>query len=292
MSGGDSGGGGSTTTVQRADPWEDQRPYLTYGFGQASDQYQHQVPQYYPGAITAPVDPLTHQARAALVGNVAPMQGLANQAAATAQFNMGEGRDPAANPYLQSAIQAAIDPMIRDFKDSGGALQTIREGAMDAGQFGGTRQGIAEGLAADRLQRNMLGATAQMANQGYQSAQDNATKTLALSPTIGQALTAPAAALDAVGSQRRADTQQQINDNVQQWNFAQNLPSAMLSQYMNLIQGNWGGTNSATSTGTGGTSSSPLSGALGGAMSGWQLGSMIPGGGPVGAGIGALLSFL
>ncbi len=36
-----SGGGGSSTTVQKADPWAGQQPYLTYGFQEAMRNYQN-----------------------------------------------------------------------------------------------------------------------------------------------------------------------------------------------------------------------------------------------------------
>jgi len=290
--GGGDTGGSSSTTVQKADPWIGQQPYLQYGFAEAQNQYANQVPQYYPGQITAPLDPLSELGQAHVVSQTPQMEQFSNLTASSNAFNMNQGRDPQTNPYLQSAIQAALDPMVRDFNDAGGTMSQIRSEAITNDQLGGSRQGIAEGLAADRLQRNMLGTAAQMANQGYQGAQDAATRSIALAPQTQSMMTTPGATLDAVGAQRQAYEQQLINDAVQEWNFQQNLPSAMLSQFMNLIQGNWGGTSTATSTGTGGYQRDPFSSALGGAMSGWQIGSMVPGMGPVGAGIGALLSFL
>lgn len=285
--GGDSGGS-SNTTIQKADPWAGQQEYLTYGFGQAKDQYLNQIPQYYPGQITAPVDPLTQLAQSQLGAQTPTMERFGNQAVTSATFDLGAGRDPQTNPYLQSAIQAALDPMVRDFNSAGGTLAGIRGEAIQNAQLGGSRQGIAEGLALDNLQRNMVGAAAQMANQGYQKGQDTALRTLALAPQTMGLLSTPATTLDAIGAQRQGYQQQLINDAIQQWNFQQNLPSAKLAQYMNLVQGNWGGTSSATSTGTSGYRRDPFTGALGGAMAGWQL----SGGSPWGAGIGALLSFL
>jgi hypothetical protein len=289
---GDSGGGsGTTTTVQKADPWAGQQPYLTYGFEKAQQQYQTGAPQYYPGQITAGIDPLTELAQQNLVGTVPAMQDFTNLALASNAFSMGAGRDPQTNPYLQSAIQAAINPMLQNFNDAGGVMSAIRTGAQGAEQFGGSRQGIAEGIAASRLNQQIGDVAATMANQGYQGAQDAATRATALAPTTMNMLSAPSTTLDAVGAQRQMYEQQLINDAIQKWNWQQNLPANMLTNYMNLIQGNWGGTSTATSTGTSGYRRNPLMGALGGAMSGFTLGNMFEMG-PLGAGVGALLSFL
>ena len=51
------GGGGQTTstqTVQKADPWEGQQPFLTTGYQQAQDRLNSAAPQYYPGSTVTP----------------------------------------------------------------------------------------------------------------------------------------------------------------------------------------------------------------------------------------------
>ncbi|HKX56978.1 MAG TPA: hypothetical protein VJN01_12785, partial [Xanthomonadales bacterium] len=68
------------------------------------------------------------------------------------------------------------------------------------------------------------------------------------------------------------------------WNFQQQLPYSMLSDYMSLLAGAPGGTTASTMYG-GQQTSNPLMGALGGASSGAAVGSMF---GPWGTGIGAI----
>jgi hypothetical protein len=55
------GGGSSTNTVQNADPWSGQQPYLQYGFQQAQNNYQT-PPEFYPGATYTPFSNQTEQA--------------------------------------------------------------------------------------------------------------------------------------------------------------------------------------------------------------------------------------
>lgn len=60
------GGGGSppaqtvqTTSTQKADPWEGQQPFLTYGMEQAQTQYQGPQPQFYPTQTYPSLSPQT-----------------------------------------------------------------------------------------------------------------------------------------------------------------------------------------------------------------------------------------
>ena len=75
MGGGKGSSGGSTTTVQKADPWEGQQPYLVGGihingvpiagtFYEANKLYQNGqlAPEYYPGQTVADQSPWTQQA--------------------------------------------------------------------------------------------------------------------------------------------------------------------------------------------------------------------------------------
>ena len=48
------GGGGTTQTIQKADPWEQQKPFLEYGFQQAQDRYKSDQPSFYPHATISP----------------------------------------------------------------------------------------------------------------------------------------------------------------------------------------------------------------------------------------------
>lgn len=293
-SGGSSGSGTtSTTTVQKADPWAGQQSYLTDIFTEAQKQYQSPTPQYYSGPVTASADPLTLEAQQKLQTAAGTQDVVANNTAAANNFNMTDARDVNSNPYLQAAIQAAITPMVQNFNDAGGVMSNIRTEGVTNQQGGGSRQGVAEGIAASRLNQQIGDVASTMASQGYQSGLDASTKAIAVAPQVQSMLATPAQTLDAVGQQKQSYEQQAINDIIDKWNWEQNLPAAKLAQYQNTVQGNYGGTSSGMSTGTTPTASrNPIMGALGGAMSGMSLAPMLGLSGPVGAGIGALLSFL
>ena len=63
------------------------------------------------------------------------------------------------NPYLQGLQQASVNTAMRGYGDAVDMVNTsvmpgIRSGAVGAGQYGSSRQGIAEGLVGQQLSRN------------------------------------------------------------------------------------------------------------------------------------------
>lgn len=107
--------------------------------------------------------------------------GAANQTGQQVQQQMQQGQQATApglgfltgggalnvnsNPYLQQAIEAASRPAIRQFENV--ILPGISQDAISAGGFGGTRQQIAQGLAAQGLQQQLGDTAANIASQGY-----------------------------------------------------------------------------------------------------------------------------
>lgn len=282
------GGGGNTETVQKADPWSGQQPYLTDLFAQAQARQASGGAQYYPGSTIQQVDPRTTQgldyatqlAQTQLPGQATQLQG--------AQTNLLNAANINNNPNLQAAITAATEPTIRQFTDAGGVLSQIRNQAVSDGSYGGTRQGVAEGIATDRLQQNVLNIGAQMSQAAYGQGLEAQARGIALSPNVSQATLQPATTLDAVGQESRSLQQQFIDDAIQRWNYQQQAPDANLARYQSLINGGFGG--ASTTEQSGGGKSSPVLTGLGGAAMGAYLGSQImPGyGTAVGAGVGLL----
>ena len=81
------GGGGTTTTVQKSDPWAEQKPYLTGGFKEAQNLYMGGAgsgPQYFPGSTHANPTQGQTQALSTLqdvgLGGGIPQAGQARQA--------------------------------------------------------------------------------------------------------------------------------------------------------------------------------------------------------------------
>ena len=228
MSGGGGGGGSSTKTQQNYSPEEAARRAQI--MGEAERIYNQTAQQQQIGVH------------------------LANQAM---EYGLTGAMDVQNNPYLQSAITAALRPMTQQYVDPGGVLSSIRTNATDSGQFGGVRQGVAEGIAAGRYTQNASDMAGKMASAAYDKGQDTFARTLALAPqTMG-------------------------------------LPWEQLQNYANIVYGGANPSTSSVSTADA-AKKSRSQGALGGAASGAAIGTAImPGAGTaIGAVAGGVLGAL
>lgn len=130
----------------------------------------------YSGNTVAALDPLTQQAIGLTGQNVGSTNAAFDQAGRTAAGVAGYqpgsfltgNIDAYMNPYLRNVEQAALGNMDRAYRQN---LNTIADGAISAGAFGGSRQGVAEGVAAAENARQMGDLSAQLRAQGYGQAQ-------------------------------------------------------------------------------------------------------------------------
>lgn len=292
QAGGGKGGGKSTTqTIQKADPWKGQQPYLKDVMKQAQGWYQsgdNSMP--WGQEAIAPLDPNTIAGQNSIVDaatNVLPMQ-IASGIQAN-NWGLGGSLDVNNNPYIQQAVQGAINPVINSFRDQ--VLPGIRSGAGDAGQFGGSRQGIVEGLAMDRLGQTLTDTTSSMYSDAYNRGLDTFDRSLAMLPQTLGLTSMPGQMLDAVGQQNQNYQQQLLNTMLGNFDTLQNRDLQKLIAYQGLVQGNYGGQSSGTTTGPG-MQTSPIAGALGGASMGAGLASTLGMSTPWGAGLGAIAGLL
>jgi hypothetical protein len=286
-----SGGGGSKSTTtavtqnyspeeaaQRAQVQEEAKRI----YGQTSPSMSSSS---YPGAQVIPFSPETKAAQE-LATQTAEVQrqgaGLMNEGLL---YGLNGAMDVQNNPYLQNAISAAIRPVTQEYVDPGGVLSSIRTNAVQAGQFGGVRQGMAEGLAAGRYQQNAFDTAAKMASNAYNTGQETFGRTMALAPQTLQANTIPVNTLSGVGAQGENLSQEQAAYDAAARMWGLNAPWAPLQNYASIV---YGGANPSTTSSSEGPASSSggVRGALGGAASGALMGSQF---GPVGAIGGGLL---
>lgn len=202
------------------------------------------------------------------------------------QFLMGPVLGP--NPALQGAIDAATEPLYRRLTTD--VLPQVRGQAVATGSFGGSRQGIAEGLATEGTARAAANAAAQLALGGYQSGLEAMVKGLGLSPTVLQAMGLPAQQLMLAGQLEREE-EERLKQEAAQREVANRLRNVGLSQEIaRVVFGMPGGAMVTTTPAAAQTN--PVASGLGGALAGAQLASTFGLPAPVGAGIGLLLGLL
>jgi hypothetical protein len=249
------GGSTNTTTTQKADPWKEQQPYLKDIFSQAQQQYYSPGPYYYPGEQTAKFSSQELEAQQWMVDLAKNPQalGMLNQGAGAQEFLLGDVLRADSNPYMAGYAEGAIRPAWESLLRQG--LPGVDSGAVASGQYGGSRQGIAQGLAISDAMRQSLDTTSKMYSDMYGQNLEAMQRGLALMPQTYQSLQMPGQLLSAVGETRRGMEQQLIDDAMAKWNYEQNLAAAKLAQYVSAVQGNYGGQSNSTTSGGSGSSS-------------------------------------
>lgn len=224
-------GSSKQTTVQSSSqPSEFIRPYLQYGAQEAQNQYQAPGPGYYPNSTVVPFSPQSEQAlrlteNRALAGS--PLTGAAqNQLMQTINGNFLNAQ----NPYFDQAYQSAARPVV----------DTV------TGQF--ARSGrLGSGAYADVLSRNLAELSGNMAYQNYAAERGRQLSATALAPSLAQADYGDYQQLANVGAARESQAQAQLQDQVNRYNYEQNLPGQKLARYMGLISGGTFGTDTTSS---------------------------------------------
>ncbi len=290
MSGG-SGGGTSTQTVQNFSPEETaNRNALQQEAKRIYDANKGNVGAY-PGA--APVQPsqetlaAENYLRAVVPGQISNVNSIQQ----ATDFGLSDVLNVNTNPYGQAAIRAAITPITQSFTDPNGVMAQIRQGAVEAGGVGGSRQGIAEGVAAGKYAQTIGDTAAKMANEQYAQGLNTFEKTLMFSPSAMQAGTIPAQTLANVGASVEGRQMELADYETQKALWEMNAPWNPVQNYANIIYG--GGSSGSTATGrtTGSTGSRLMSG-LSGAATGVGLAGALGMATPWGAALGALAGLL
>jgi len=213
---------------------------------------------------------------------------ITDKAAEAQNFALGDVLRPESNPALQANIRGAIRPLQDTFNQQ--IMPAITNQAIEAGSKGGSREGVAQGIASQALLNQTSDISAQLANQAYQGGLDTFSKGLALAPQTAGLQTLPALLQESVGAQGQQLEQAGINDAIQKFVSEQLLPFQAAQQVGNIAFGLPGGGTMQENIGTNPNVAPGFgSSLLGGGAQGASLAGMIPGLSPgVGAGLGAL----
>lgn len=183
---------------------------------------------------------------------------------------------------LQAAQAAAAEQAQFDFET--GQIGNIRQGATQAGQYGSTRAGIAEGLARGRLAQGIAANNANLAFQDQQAFQQQKTNALQNLTSITKGLSSGSGLQYDAGGLQQNQQQREIQGALEKWAYENNVDLNNLLAYKELISGDMGGTSTTKTKGGGGGGLGSALGSLGG----FALGNLVaPGiGGMVGAQVG------
>lgn len=289
-----SGGGNQTTTVN---PPEFLRPALEGAIGKAENLYSQGPQEFYPGQTFAGFNPLQIQGQQEQL-NFAQgvLPGLNQQL--YGGFGQALNTDVTQDPSVQAALQSIENRAGRLFSNQ--ILPGIESQAIGAGGLGGSRQGVAEGLAAQGLLENVADAQGSFLGNQLDSARRAQGAAMAIAPQIAQQGLLGGNIMGQIGSQWQGLDQAAINEAMQRFQFEQQAPTNQLDTLINQLTGLGGGFSQQNTYAKG--QSNPLGGALGGALLANTLPASLVGSGsfgtiggafgPLGLAGGALLGAL
>jgi len=228
-------GGGSQDATTSGGPWKPQQPYLKGLFGSAQSQYQDYTPQYfgYNGTSggtptqtgSSQVSPFNSQETGAisqigqLGANGTPTLDSANSAVNQyANGSMLSG----SNPYFQSVtnqIQGSLTP---------GLMSAFSQGTTD-------NPNVA--YAASQGLGNAVG---QAASQNYETQSQNQLNAASMAPYMYNTQLGGANAALTAGQASQTQAQNELSNQVNAYNYYQQLPYNQINQYASLINGNYG----------------------------------------------------
>ena len=252
------GSGGGTTTVQKADPWEGQQPYLKDVFSQAQNLYNAGAlaPDYYKGNTVANQSQWTQQANkmqanralngSASIDNAqANMDNIVSGGALAGNTGLSalEQMTNAVNPYSSALLNDAV----------GQATAKIDGGFSSAGRYGsGAHENARADAVADLTSQFYSDAydkqmeAASQAGSLYNAGVDTQISGAGMSQELANQAYKDAEMLSQAGANLDAYNQAKIDADIDRWNYDQQKALEALSRYNQLIQGTYGGTSTST----------------------------------------------
>lgn len=170
------------------------------------------------------------------------------------------------NPHLERSVNAALQQANTSFNRN--VMPGLTQNSIGAGGAGGSRAGIAQGLAMGDHSRNLANTAAGMHNQNYQNAlgsylsqrgqdmsmlqgnqqanlqgqlanQSSHMQRLGMMPgmmsSYSNSQMAPYMMQNAIGNQQQQHGQSVLNSEQQRWNYYRDRPLNMLNSYAGLL---------------------------------------------------------
>ena len=269
----------TSTTNTISEPWSGVQPYLKSAYGEAAAQYKKGAPGYYPGQLVAPMSGYTSGALDSMAQRAQQGSDLTRAAQGELTKTLG-GQYLNGNQYLQGAMNAATRPMIDAYTKT--IMPGIDSTFAGAGRYGSGAHAGAVNDAGNNLMTQIGDVTSNMAYQNYGDERQNQIRGMLFAPDLANQDYQDINMLGQAGAGFDQYNQDLINADLQKYNYNSQKDFNFLSQYLGLLNGAQGGSQTTTSPVA---RSNPFTTGMGGAMAGAQLGSLIPG---IGTGIGAL----
>ena len=210
------------------------QPFLSFGLGEAQRLYQAGGPQYFAGDTFVRPSGTTQTGLQALeqrarMGN--PLTGAAQQ-----QLQREISGDfLGGNPFFQGAFAPAAQAATSQFQK---AIGDVSSAASRAGRYGSGAMQNLQGQASNQLAQQLSNTAGQLAYQNYDAERARQQAATMAAPAMAQADYQDIQNLLAAGQAREGYTGQQLQSDINRFNFLQNAPQQNLGTFLSSVYGN------------------------------------------------------
>jgi hypothetical protein len=224
-------------------------PYLQMGLQRAQQLFlTGQQPEFFPGQTYVSPSAQTLQAlsqQEAAAGAAQPLFGQAQQAYQASLGQIGQtaaGGFLQGSPYRQAMIESATRPLQQQFESQ--ILPGISSGFSRAGRYGSGAMQRAVGQASEQFGRALGDVATNIAYTDYareraaqQQAQVQQAALAQAAPSFFTAGLMPSQTLAQVGAAREAIAAQPLQEQMQRFQFGQQLPYQQLQGFLSSVYG-------------------------------------------------------
>ena len=227
--GGSSQPSGQTVQTVNQDPWAGVQPYLSYGLGEAQNQYKNAPPEFYPNSTVAPFSADTIAAQNMIRDRAtagSPLNAAAQQGALDTLSGSWLG-----GPRYTEMYNAAVRPATQQFTEQ--VLPGITSQFARAGRLGSNAQQLATERATEAFGRSLADVGAQQ----YAAERARQNQMISMAPQLAAADYADPTRLLSSGMMQGSKAQQELADQVGRFDFYQNRPRSMLDSFIGQVRG-------------------------------------------------------
>lgn len=210
------------------------QPFLSFGLGEAQRLYQAGGPQFFTGDTFVRPSETTQTGLQALEQRAAQGNPLLGSAQQQLQREIS-GDFLSGNPFFQGAFAPAAQAATTQFQK---AIGDIGSAASRAGRYNSGAMQNLQGQASNALAQQLANTAGQLAFQNYGAERQRQTAATMAAPQMAQADYQDIQNLLNAGQLREGYTGQQLQADINRFNFQQNAPQQNLATFLSSVYGN------------------------------------------------------
>jgi hypothetical protein len=210
------------------------QPFLSFGLGEAQRLYQAGGPQFFTGDTFVRPSETTQTGLQALEQRATQGNPLLGAAQQQLQREIS-GDFLGGNPFFQGAFAPAAQAATTQFQR---AMGDIGSAASRAGRYNSGAMQNLQGQASNQLAQQLANTAGQLAFQNYANERQRQTAATMAAPQMAGADYQDIQNLLNAGQLREGYTGQQLQADINRFNFQQNAPQQNLATFLSSVYGN------------------------------------------------------